>query len=267
MTELLSTSIFIDIVKGKKEGNKTEVNGYAWGGGILEGGNRRKKWYDTVRSSIPTPPALLRSKGSSSWCGVPNKHVRLIVTRQQLEKSSENSRHGGQFCFTALHARELLSPQASPQQLSTQTVPPPCWPPWTTCLSCPGRPSQIGLQQAMQGKSIHTRQRRVSFYREVGRTMNIEITVNVARTAPMSSIISFLAAAASSGVSPVAASCRSRSMTTRSVGVGKIDSMNCSILRFQLAHERRSCEKDITYLATCRRNLQEIGILGGVLRP
>jgi len=56
--------------------------------------------------------------------------------------------------------------------------------------------------------------------------MNIEMTVNVPMTAAMSNIISFFAAAASSGVSPVAASCRWRSMATTSVGVGKIDSMN-----------------------------------------
>ena len=60
--------------------------------------------------------------------------------------------------------------------------------------------------------------------------MNIEMTVNVPMTAAISNImiISFLslAVAAPSGVSPVAASCRWRSMATASVGVGKIDSMN-----------------------------------------
>jgi len=65
-----------------------------------------------------------------------------------------------------------------------------------------------------------------SYWVEVGRTMNIEMTVNVPMTAAMRNIISFLAAAASSGVSPVAASCRWRSMATASVGVGKIDSIN-----------------------------------------
>lgn len=59
--------------------------------------------------------------------------------------------------------------------------------------------------------------------------MNAEMTVNVPTTAAMSKSISFFATAASSGVSPVAASWRWRSIATGSVGVGKMDSMNCSI--------------------------------------
>ena len=84
---------------------------------------------------------------------------------------------------------------------------------------------------ASHARKIYTRQywNSPSYRVEVGRTMNIEMTVNVPMTAAISNIISFLAAAASSGVSPVAASCRWRSMATASVGVGKIDSMNWSI--------------------------------------
>lgn len=58
--------------------------------------------------------------------------------------------------------------------------------------------------------------------------MRAEIAVRVATRAPIKRKTSFLAIAASSDVSPVASSCRRVAISSEVLGVGKIDSINCS---------------------------------------
>ena len=57
--------------------------------------------------------------------------------------------------FIVLYGLYLQPRRPSRRAESQMPAVRPCWRLWIACPSCPGRPSQIGRRQAMQGRSIH----------------------------------------------------------------------------------------------------------------
>lgn len=94
--------------------------------------------------------------------------------------------------------------------------------------------------------------------------MRAEIAVRVATRAPIKRKTSFLAIAASSAVSPVASSCRRVAISSEVLGVGKMDSINCSTCGY-LANVFFKRSQRETNLSASSTDLEEVGIFWSVL--